>query len=149
MPNYAKNQFILDFIPCLPLNLINLNGKEKYFYLIKIMRLYVGMSFLNVQAIMRWINKYNCEVRLANLIKNDPIKALNIEEEQTMVTSILILGYILKVSKLIFVIFTVTYFLAMFWHIICNIFWELTRNSMEFGDPAKVNTETFITSNNL
>ena len=30
---------------------------------------------------MRFINHYNCEVRLANLIKNDPIKAIDIEME--------------------------------------------------------------------
>ena len=121
--NYAKNLFIIDLIPCIPLQLIDLGGQEKDFYLIKNMRLYIGMSFLNVQAIMRFINYYNSEVRLTNLIKNDPIKALDIEVEQTMMTTILVSGYIIKVSKLIFVIFTVTYYLAMLWYIVCVKFW--------------------------
>lgn len=147
--NYAKGWFLIDLIPCIPLQLVDLGGKEKDFYLIKNMRMYIGMSFLNIQAIMRFINYYNCEVRLANLIKNDPIKAIDIEVEQTMMTTILVGSYIIKVSKLIFVIFTVTYYLAMIWFIVCTKFWEATRDDLANLDPDIYNTETFITSNGL
>lgn len=126
-----------------------MGGDEIDFYLIKNMRLYIGMSFLNVQAIMRFVNYYNCEVRLANLIKNDPVKAMNIEVEQTMMTTILVGGYIIKVVKLIFIIFTVTYYLAMIWYIICTKFWKMNIEFNETADPEIFNTETFITNNNL
>lgn len=146
---YLRGWFIIDVIPCIPLQSIDMGGAEIDFYLIKNMRLYIGMSFLNVQAIMRFVNYYNCEVRLANLIKNDPVKAMNIEVEQTMMTTILVGGYIIKVVKLIFVIFTVTYYLAMLWYIICNKFWKMNMEFNLTADPEIFNTETFIENNNL
>ena len=112
------------------------------------MRLYVGMSFLNVQAILKYINHYN-KLRLEKLIKNEPIKSMDIDVDQTMMTTILVGGYVLKISKLIFIIMTVTYYLGMFWFIISTKMYEATREEIETLDGSVYNTETFITDNGL
>ena len=40
--HYLKGEFLFDFIPLIPLNLLDLNGYERLFYLIKIIRLVNG-----------------------------------------------------------------------------------------------------------
>lgn len=40
---YLKGPFLKDFIPIIPFQLIDLNGDERFFYIIKIMRLIQGL----------------------------------------------------------------------------------------------------------
>ena len=40
---YLKNDFLLDLLPVLPLQFLNLNGEEYKFYLIKIIRIFNGI----------------------------------------------------------------------------------------------------------
>ena len=52
---YLRGNFIYDFIPIIPLALLNLGGHERLFYLIKIIRLYSGFKIFSVPAIMQKI----------------------------------------------------------------------------------------------
>ena len=49
---YVKGDFIFDFVPLLPLVWLDLGGKERLFYLIKIVRLINGFKVFSVPAIM-------------------------------------------------------------------------------------------------
>ena len=46
---YLTTNFIIDFIPLIPFSFfLDLNGKEKHFYIIKVMRLVNGFRILDV-----------------------------------------------------------------------------------------------------
>lgn len=47
--NYVKTNFILDFLPLLPLNLIPMYRKREYlFYILKMTRIYKGFEIFDV-----------------------------------------------------------------------------------------------------
>jgi len=50
--NYAKGFLFWDLLPVLPLQLVEAGGGGRYFYLIKIIRLYIGLDFLDASAIV-------------------------------------------------------------------------------------------------
>ena len=67
--NYLQDRFLFDLIPCLPFQLIDLGGDEKAFYIIKVMRLYIGIEFIDISAMINYIQNYNIKVRLKKLIE--------------------------------------------------------------------------------
>lgn len=58
---YLKNEFVLDLIPMIPFeHLLDLGGKEKHLYFIKIIRLYNCSKILNSKYITAYVMKvYN------------------------------------------------------------------------------------------
>jgi hypothetical protein len=54
-----------------------LNGKEKHFFVIKVMRLVNGFRLFNVPNIMHSIKKFQ-QNRLNEIIEADPLKAEDI-----------------------------------------------------------------------
>lgn len=70
--NYISGYLIFDLLPCLPLQLMDLGGDEKLFYIIKVMRLYIGIEFIDISAMLRYITAYNIKVRLKRLIDKHP-----------------------------------------------------------------------------
>lgn len=57
--NYLEGNFILDFIPFIPLNLIQLkNDRHTLFYLIKIIRLYNCFKLFNVGVMIQTIRLF-------------------------------------------------------------------------------------------
>ena len=54
---YIKGNFWYDFLPLIPLTYINLNGDQRLFYIIKILRLVIGLQILKVPKIMEKIKK--------------------------------------------------------------------------------------------
>ena len=57
--NYLKTDFIFDFIPLIPLQELALpRGYARFFYIIKIFRLFNGFKLLNVEHIMEYIKKF-------------------------------------------------------------------------------------------
>lgn len=73
--NYLQGSFIFDLIPCLPFQYIDLEGEEKIFYLLKVMRLYIGIQCMDISAIITYIGKYNTKIRLKKMIRDNPVKA--------------------------------------------------------------------------
>jgi len=63
---------MFEMFPCLPFQFINLDGDEKLFYLLKIMRLYEGIQFIDISAIINFIGDYNTNYRLKKIIENNP-----------------------------------------------------------------------------
>lgn len=50
--NYVRGGFFWDLLPVLPLQLVEAGEGSQYFYLIKIIRLYIGLDFLDPSAIV-------------------------------------------------------------------------------------------------
>ena len=71
---YLKGNFVYDFFPLLPFTYIPLNGFERLFYLIKIIRLVIGLQILDVPRIMEKIKKIYGK-KLQKIIENDRILA--------------------------------------------------------------------------
>ena len=65
---------MFDLIPIIPLEFLSLNGGERRFMLIKLIRLYTGLRIFYVPDIMEKIKKIFSD-RLDKLIKDDPIAA--------------------------------------------------------------------------
>jgi len=63
---------MFEMFPCLPFQFVNLGGDEKLFYLLKIMRLYEGIQFIDISAIINFIGDYNTNYRLKKIIENNP-----------------------------------------------------------------------------
>ena len=54
--NYMLTDFLFDFIPIIPLQVIELTRhRERLFYLIKVVRFYKGFKVLKVSALMQQI----------------------------------------------------------------------------------------------
>ena len=116
--NYLNTYFIIDLIPTLPFQFFS-SHNHRSVYLIKILRLPKGINFLDISAITRYLTYYNIEIRLKDIIDNDPFTANDTNEDHTYVSNLLIIGYILKVTKLGFLIMTFCYFMGMFWMLFC------------------------------
>lgn len=69
---YIQGYFVFDLIPCIPFQFIDLDGEEKLFYLLKIMRLYVGIQAFDISAIISFVGNYNTKIRIKNIIENNP-----------------------------------------------------------------------------
>ena len=55
----------------------------------------------------------------------------------------------MRVARLSVIIMTTCYFIGLFWHIFCLELYLRTLEANKKVDPRIVNTETFITSNDL
>lgn len=73
--NYLKGHFIYDLLPVIPLQFIDLGEHTKRFYLIKLIRIFIGIEFLDPSAIAELITYYNINVRIKRLIDTDPVAA--------------------------------------------------------------------------
>lgn len=54
----------MDLIPCLPFQLMDLGGDEKLFFIIKVMRIFIGIDFIDITTMLSYITNYNIHVRL-------------------------------------------------------------------------------------
>lgn len=142
--NYIKGYFIFDLIPCIPFHYLPLEGDEKLFYVFKILRIFTGIEFIDVSAMLSWISNYNIKVRLKKLIEEDEVKANDISSDHTYLSTVLVIGYVLKLSKIVFIIMTITYFLGMIWYIISSELRYATLEFYENADPNIHNVETFV-----
>ena len=95
-----------------------MSGEESLFYLIKIIRIFIGIDFLNPGAISEFITYYNIEIRIKKLIENDEIAAESRDKDRTFIHLIMLFKYGLGIIKLVFIIMTVCYFLGVFWQVI-------------------------------
>lgn len=83
------------------------------------------------------------------MIDKHPVEANDTSKDRTNLSLVLIIGYSLKLAKLVFIIMTITYFLGMFWFIICQELHLATADFRETADPAKHNIDTYIDAEGL
>ena len=70
--NYMKGHFLLDLIPVIPLQLLEVSEQARaIFYIIKFIRIFIGIEFLSPGAIAEYITDYNIDVRIKNMIEKD------------------------------------------------------------------------------
>jgi len=68
---YLKGNFMKEFIPLIPLQLVNLHSLGTLFYLIKLLRLPRGLTLLNVQKFLRIVKGSILEFQQKNNKNND------------------------------------------------------------------------------
>ena len=71
------------------------------------------------------------------------------DEDRTHLQYLMIFKYALSTMKLIFIIMTFSYFLGVSWQVITMEMHPSTMENNSLLDPAKFNTETFITTNDM
>lgn len=98
---------------------------------------------MDISAIIRYLTYYNIEIRLKDIIEHDPLKANDKDNDNTHVSKLLLIGYILKVTKLGFLICTFCYFMGMFWMIFCHEMHEYSHDFNKRANPEYFNTLTF------
>ena len=136
---YVKGDFIFDFVPLLPLVWLDLGGKERLFYLIKIVRLINGFKVFSVPAIMQKI-KYFAKKKMEKIIQDDPVEAENISVDNNKISALIYTNFIMKIFKLVIIILNISYFLGFFWYIFCDLTMEI------FYDGHSDADSTFMTN---
>jgi hypothetical protein len=146
---YFKGDFIYDFIPLIPFDSIIVldNGLHRLFYLIKLMRFQTGFKVIsNIQNIMNIFKKYY-KNKIEHIIKTDTYLANNTELDNNNITTLMVIGYMMKILRLVLIIMNISFFLGIFWWIYC----DLIRRFKLYLDPKyleldkhKYNLENFI-----
>lgn len=89
---YLKGSFIFEVIPILPFQFLPLNGNERRFYLIKIMRIGIGIGYFDPSAIMEKVTFLNLK-RIKNMIERQPELAQSRSEDRTFLNRLMIFKY--------------------------------------------------------
>lgn len=145
---FLKGSFIFELLPLIPLQFLELNGEEQIFYIVKIMRIFIGLDYADPSAITQKLQSINLN-RIKNLIESNPDLANSCDYDQTYLKYLMVLKYALSSIKLAFTILTFSYFLGVIWYIFSIEMYYFTRDENATLDPAIYNTETFITTNDL
>jgi len=122
--NYLKTDFIFDFIPLIPLQELALpRGYARFFYIIKIFRLFNGFKLLNVEHIMEYIKKFY-KSKVDRMIQSDVEIGEDIVRDNNNIRTLLVIKYIIRLAKLFYIIVSICYFLGFTWYIFCELILE-------------------------
>lgn len=136
-----KGTFWSQFILLIPFPwIMNQNYYGHHFNILKIWRIKRGLSIFDVAKIMKGIKLYFIE-RKKDQIKKDPLIAEDTLEDHNNITSLVLLSYALNTFKLMIMILTISYFLAMFWAAICKFLYDF----IEEGDNTFLNASGILT----
>lgn len=91
------------------------HNKERFFYIIKLLRIHIGFTLLDPHALAEFVTSLNINVRIKKMIETDPVTADSTDEDNTYIDKILKFKYLIITSKLAFVILTISYFLGVVW----------------------------------
>ena len=128
---YLKGQFLFDFIPLVPLQLITMkDGKERLFILIKIIRLVNGFKVFQVRNLMEVIKNFY-QKKLETIIENDPVLAEDIEVDNNCISILITLNNLFRILKLVIIILNISYFLGFAWFILTDLLTEYDTIEME------------------
>ena len=83
---YLNGPFIWDFIPLMPLTLIfrSNNHKNKLLYLLKVIRLIIGLKVLRISRFMKVI-KETIKNKIKQKVKDNPLLGEDIENDHSMI----------------------------------------------------------------
>ena len=132
---YLKGGFIMDFLPIIPfVQMIDLGGREKHFYIIRILRLVAGFKILNVRKIM---DRITAIIR-DRMMKKDALKQRNFvelsEEDENKISLVVLINFTLRILKLVIIILNISYFVGFFFFIFQDICGEYLDDNLKFGD---------------
>lgn len=114
---YLNNEFLVDFITILPLTLM---FELKILYLLKTIRVINGIKMFNVGLILSNI-KERSKRRREKLIKEDPAFAEDQSNDNNEITALMCTKNILRIVKLVVLLFNISYFVAMFWLLFSDV----------------------------
>lgn len=117
---YLKSEFLTDLIPIIPLQIIDLGGNQRFFYLIKIIRLVKGLNVYDVPEIVSKIKFFNNK-EIERIIEHEKEKAEDMTLDQTNIGTISLINYFLKIFRLALLLFNTVYFIGFLWLIICDL----------------------------
>ena len=130
---YFKSSFIFDFFAWFPIFQLSqsysvyetTDASVRLWRLLKLLRIPRLASLLNIEKFIQIVNSY-FEKQLQKNIKNNKF------EENYPIERIVIIVSIFKIFKLILIIFGISYFFAIFWHIIVKDF--IQWNDVQYTD---------------
>ena len=118
---YVFGEFLSDLIPLLPLPLVlPLGGKEQHFYFIKVMRLFKVLKNFKIQAIMVHILKIH-KANVNQMIEKDERIGEEMNADINKISTLLVINFIIRISKIALDILTICYFLGLGWYIFCEL----------------------------
>ena len=87
----------------------------------------MGIDFLNPGTIAEYITYYNIDVRIKRLIETDKVTAEKQDKDRTYIHLIMLFKYGLGISKVVFIIMTICYFLGTFWQVFTINLYYITK----------------------
>lgn len=128
--HYAKGSCVLDLIAIIPFRMILgekiKSEKSRLLGLFKLLRVPRLFGLLDVERFKRFITQYYNN-RLEEKVRK------NIETENYPILKQLMYIQLYKIIRLVIIIFTFSYFLAIFWHIIvCDYFNSIESDEKNF-----------------
>ena len=90
--------------------------------------------------------------KIEHIIKTDTYLANNTELDNNNITTLMVIGYMMKILRLVLIIMNISFFLGIFWWILCDLIrrfkLQIDPNYMKL-DKAVYNLENFIDHNEL
>lgn len=118
--HYFKNEFIMDFLPLLPLELLTLGEfREKHFFLLKVLRIRKGYHLMSIKGIIGEVKKYY-QNKSHHLVKTNAKVAEDTLNDHNKVNQIIIIHHQLKILKLLVLVLNFSYFFSLSWLIVCH-----------------------------
>ena len=114
--------FFLDVLCVIPFSrMLNFLGQEsRLLYLIKSIRIIKGINIFSVPKMMKGIEKFNL-YHLDRLAKTNPAIGNDKNNDQIKINMLMYVSYFLRVLKLIIILFNLSFFFGIAWHIYCNL----------------------------
>jgi hypothetical protein len=117
--HYMYGDMFFELLPLIPLPMLELPMKQQSkFYIIKAMRCLKGLNQLNVPRFMKGVKEY-FKKKLIELEKTDPKLADDSTTDNTKMKQIIFISLTLKTLKLVLVVFNFSFFIGMFWLLVC------------------------------
>ena len=125
-----------------------MDGDENRLYILKLLRIANGLSLLDPTKTYEIITLYN-QKRIKDIIDHNEKLANSTDSDQIYMRYLMIFKYFLRTFKLVFIIWSVSYFLGVIWFIGSFEFYHHWETDFDQLDPKIYNTETFITTFDL
>jgi hypothetical protein len=135
---YVQGDFIHNAIPTFPITFLLAMSNSQQFkilYLIKVIRIFEGLKYYNVEFVMAFLKVRNTK-KVKRNIENDPLLENNLDLDQNKINLFFKIRYGLKVFKLFLMIINISYFTGIIWMIFCqNVQRELKK--MDVIEPEE------------
>jgi hypothetical protein len=136
---YVFGEFLSDLIPLIPFPLIlPLEGVEQHFYFIKVMRLFKVLKHFNIQAIMQHILKVH-KKNVMSMIKADERVGDEMNADINQISTLLVINFVIRISKIALDILTICYFLGLGWYIFCELLFDFSFKYWERKTLDEIN----------